>query len=106
YRATFHTDFAHVIKIWELRGMQAERQATVGATGALEKDGGGPADPMADLVDRMLVRELVENWVVFRDAGDWARFRTVWHEDGRMMATWCQAPVEGFIQANQQGWAK
>ena len=28
------------------------------------------------------IRELVENWVVWRDAGDWERFRTVWHDDG------------------------
>jgi SnoaL-like domain len=61
---------------------------------------------MSTVEERMLVRELVENWVLFRDAGDWERFRTVWHEDGRMMATWCQADAEGFIQASQQGWAK
>ena len=24
--------------------------------------------------DRALIRELVENWVVWRDAGDWERF--------------------------------
>ena len=58
------------------------------------------------LEDRLRVRELVENWVLWRDAGDWDRFRTVWHDDGRMMATWCQADAEGFIRANQQGWAK
>jgi hypothetical protein len=58
------------------------------------------------LEQRLLVRELVENWVLYRDAGDWERFRSVWHADGRMMATWCQADAEGFIQASQQGWAK
>jgi SnoaL-like domain len=58
------------------------------------------------LEDRLLIRELVENWVLYRDAGDWERFRTVWHDDGRMMATWCQADAEGFIKASQQGWAK
>jgi SnoaL-like domain len=58
------------------------------------------------LQERLLVRELVENWVLYRDAGDWERFRTVWHSDGRMMATWCQADAEGFIQASQSGWAK
>ena len=64
-------------------------------------------DPIAgNLEDRLLVRELVENWVLYRDAGDWERFRTVWHADGRMMATWCQADAAGFIAASQQGWAK
>ena len=65
-----------------------------------------PAPAANALTDRMLVRELVENWVLYRDAGDWERFRTVWHADGRMMATWCQADVDGFIQASRQGWAK
>jgi hypothetical protein len=58
------------------------------------------------VLDRILIRELVENWVVYRDAGDWERFRSVWHDDGRMMATWCQASAEDFIRASQQGWAK
>ena len=29
------------------------------------------------LVDRLAIRELLENWVVWRDAGDWDRFATV-----------------------------
>ena len=40
--------------------------------------------------DKQAIRELVESWVVWRDAGDWERFRTVWFDDGRMMATWFQ----------------
>jgi SnoaL-like domain len=64
------------------------------------------AAQLGGLTDRTLVRELVENWILFRDAGDWERFRTVWHDDGRMMATWCQADVDGFIKASQQGWDK
>jgi hypothetical protein len=62
--------------------------------------------PERALTDRMLVRELVENWVLYRDAGDWERFRSVWHDDGRMMATWCQADANGFVEASRQGWAK
>jgi hypothetical protein len=65
-----------------------------------------PAAGADHLQDRLLVRELVENWALYRDAGDWERFRTVWHEDGRMMATWCQADAAGFIKASQDGWAK
>ena len=58
------------------------------------------------LQDRLLIRELVENWVVSRDAGDWDRFRTVWHDDGWMMATWTQGGFEHFIQMTIEGWAK
>ena len=55
--------------------------------------------------DRALIRETVENWVVWRDAGDWKRFRTVWHDDGRMQATWFQGSAAEFIEASRQGWA-
>ncbi len=54
--------------------------------------------------DRREIRELIENWAIWRDARDWDRFRTVWHEDGRMMATWWQGPFEEFIDVSQQGW--
>jgi len=54
--------------------------------------------------DRAAIRALVENWVLWRDAGDWERFRTLWHDDGRMIATWCQASAEDFIQASKDGW--
>ncbi len=53
--------------------------------------------------DAQSIRELVENWVVWRDAGDWDRFRTVWHDDGRMMATWFQGPAEEFIRVSKEG---
>jgi hypothetical protein len=56
--------------------------------------------------DRIAIRELVETWVVSRDAGDWDRFRTVWHDDGWMMATWTQGGFEHFIQMTIEGWAK
>jgi len=52
---------------------------------------------------RLAIREVVENWVVWRDAGDWERFRTVWHDDGRMMATWFQGSAEDFIRVSREG---
>jgi hypothetical protein len=52
---------------------------------------------------KTLIRELVENWAVWRDAGDWERFRTVWHDDGRMMATWFQGSADDFIGVSREG---
>lgn len=52
------------------------------------------------------IRDLIENWAVWRDAGDWDRFRTVWHDDGRMNATWTQGTAEAFIAASIEGWNK
>ncbi len=53
--------------------------------------------------EKQAIRELVESWVVWRDAGDWDRFRTVWHEDGRMMATWFQGSADEFIRVSREG---
>ncbi len=56
--------------------------------------------------DTLAIKEVVENWAVFRDAGDWEGFRTVWHPDGYMMATWFQGTYEEFIRVNKEGWEK
>jgi hypothetical protein len=56
--------------------------------------------------DRLAIREVIENWTVWRDAGDWARFRTVWHDDGYMMATWFQGPAVRFIEVSEEGWSR
>ena len=58
------------------------------------------------LHDELLIRRLIEHWAVWRDAGDWGRFATVWHPDGVMMATWFQGPFRDFIRITQEGWAK
>jgi len=59
-----------------------------------------------ELQDRRAIRDTIENWALWRDAGDWERFRTVWHEDGRMMATWFQGSASEFIRVSQEGWAR
>jgi hypothetical protein len=55
------------------------------------------------ILDRLAIREVVENWVVFRDSGDWERFATVWHADGWMTATWFQGPARDFIEVSRRG---
>jgi hypothetical protein len=59
-----------------------------------------------ETLDRLAIRDVIENWAVWRDAGDWERFRTVWHDDGRMMATWTQGTADEFIAMSKAGWAK
>ena len=61
---------------------------------------------MSPADDTRSIRDLVENWVVWRDAGDWERFATVWHDDGVMMATWFQGPAAEFIRVSREGFAR
>jgi hypothetical protein len=58
------------------------------------------------MIERMRIREVIENWVLWRDSGDWERFRTVWHADARMMATWIQGSAARFIEVSREGWNK
>jgi len=59
-----------------------------------------------DLKNEALVRQMIERWALWRDAGDWQRFATVWHPDGMMMATWFQGPFGEFIRVTREGWDK
>ena len=58
------------------------------------------------LRDKLSIRQLLDNWVLWRDAGMWEQFRTVWHPEGRMLATWTQGTGDEFIAMNKEGWAK
>ena len=60
----------------------------------------------SDVADKLAIRELIDNWAVWRDSFQWDRFRTVWHPEGRMWATWFQGTYEEFIQANLQGYKR
>lgn len=56
--------------------------------------------------DTLAIREVIENWALWRDAGDWDRFATVWHEDGWMTATWFQGPASQFIKVSREGFER
>jgi hypothetical protein len=59
-----------------------------------------------DREDKLAIVEAVQNWAVWRDAGDWERFRTVWADDGWMSATWFQGPAPKFIEVSKAGFDK
>jgi hypothetical protein len=54
--------------------------------------------------ERARIREVVEDWVLLRDAGFWDAFAAVWHDDGWMTATWFQGPYTDFIAASREGY--
>ena len=56
--------------------------------------------------DKLAILELVQQWAVWRDAGDWERLRTVWHEDGWTSATWFQGSADRFIELSREGFER
>jgi hypothetical protein len=56
--------------------------------------------------DALIIRDLVDKWVIYSDAGDWDRFAMLWHADGWMSATWFQAPAANFVKARREGWER
>ncbi|MHA1109079.1 MAG: nuclear transport factor 2 family protein, partial [Alphaproteobacteria bacterium] len=56
--------------------------------------------------DRLEIRDLLENWVIWSDSGDWERFRSVWHDDGHMAATWSQGSADEFVEARRGAWER
>jgi ketosteroid isomerase-like protein len=58
------------------------------------------------LLDRLAIVEVVENWVLFSDSGDWERFATVWHDDAWMTSTWFQGPAVEFQKARRAGFER
>ena len=58
-------------------------------------------------VDEFEIRRLIENWVVWRDSGvDFERFAGLWHPQGLMTATWCQATASEFIARGKAGFER
>lgn len=54
--------------------------------------------------DHFAIRRTIEDWVVWRDSGEWTRLATLWHPEGRMVATWFQAGAADFIARSQEAW--
>lgn len=60
-------------------------------------DGPVQAQSAATDADRRQIRDLIESWAVWRDAGEWDRFASVWHDDAWMKTTWSRSPATDFM---------
>jgi len=56
--------------------------------------------------DKREIQEIVDQWIIYSDSGDWDRFAALWHKDGWMSATWFQASAADFVKARREGWEK
>jgi hypothetical protein len=57
------------------------------------------------MTDQQEIRQLVENWALWRDSGKFDRLATVWLPEGRMMTTWCNASAAEFIARSRKAFA-
>ena len=49
------------------------------------------------------IQRVVEDWVIFRDSGQFDQLIDLWHEDGRMMTTWSQVTAREFVRMSSEG---
>ena len=61
---------------------------------------------MSEFRDVQKIRDLIERWVVYRDAFLWDKLRPIWTEDGMMKATWSEGTADDFIANNKKGLEK
>ncbi len=61
---------------------------------------------MSERLDKQDIAEVVQNWALWRDGGDWAKLRTAFHRDGVMTATWFTGPADEFIAHCKAAWEK
>ena len=56
------------------------------------------------MTDQEEIRQLIDNWIVWRDSGDWERFAGLWFPEGRIVTTWFQASATDFIARSRRAW--
>lgn len=56
--------------------------------------------------DRRAIVDLVNDWVMWRDMGNFERMRSVWHDDGRIQTTWRQGTADEFVRATRETFEK
>lgn len=56
--------------------------------------------------DRAAIAEVIGRWAVWRDAGDFDRLATCWHDGGQMVTTWGRFDAAGFVAASRAGWER
>lgn len=61
---------------------------------------------MQDLLDKLAISALIQNWALWRDTGDWEKLRTIVHPDSTITATWFHGGFDAFIEACQASWRK
>jgi hypothetical protein len=60
----------------------------------------------AELLDRLAIGALAEDWALARDTGDWEALRATAHPGASITTTWFDGSFDAFIEACQASWRK
>lgn len=64
-----------------------------------------PSPGGAGFADRLEIRQLIDDWALWRDSGEWDRLATLWHSEGRMVTTWCTTSATDFVARSRKAWS-
>ncbi len=56
------------------------------------------------MIDAAAIRDGIANWAIWRDGGEWDRLAALWHPQGRMHTTWCEASAADFMARSRAAW--
>jgi len=56
--------------------------------------------------DKLEISEVIQNWALWRDSGDWVPLRSAYAAEGRMTTLWFDGPADDFIAACRAGYGK
>jgi len=60
----------------------------------------------ADLLERLAIGALAQDWALARDTGDWEALRATAHPGASITTTWFDGSFDAFIEACQASWRK
>src|SRR5438105_3319999 len=56
----------------------------------------------ADALERFKIREICEGWPTHRDAAEWEKYRSMFHDDAFIATSWSQGRVDEFIESSKK----
>jgi hypothetical protein len=57
-------------------------------------------------VDCGEIRTCSESWVIHRDSGAWKELAGLWHDNGRIVTTWCECSASEFVERCRCAWER
>jgi len=61
---------------------------------------------MSEREDKQDIAEVVQNWALWRDTGNWEKLRCAFHRDGVMTATWFTGTADEFVERCKASWQR